>query len=211
MAYSIVGIWNMALQRIGAQGRITALDDGTPNAIKINAVWEYIRDEVLEDIKPKFATVRKTLAQSATEPANIEVYAYAYPLPSDYLCLADGIEGDPPIWPEDIGPYVLETLSPTDESLSLMTNYDSVTADQDVYLTYVKRLVNPAKYPASFINALAFRLAAELTFSIVESAGKYQAMMQLYDRAKKKARAASLDQDYLRDEKGSDSWETAGR
>ena len=212
MAYSIVGIVNMALQRIGAKGRITNISDATdPNAVKANAVWEYIRDEVLEEVKPKFAAFRVALAQSATTPANSDVYDYAYPLPNDYICMANGIADDPVVWPSSVVPYVIETLTASEDSLALMTNYDSVTEPYPIYLTYIRRITNPARYTASFINALSFRLGAELSFAIPESGQKFEAMMTMYEKTKRKAKAGSNQQDYLADEKGSDNWEMAGR
>lgn len=209
MAYSIAGIVNTALQRIGAKGTITGLNDGSPNAIRANTVWEYILNEVLEEIKPKFATVRVALAQGATAPANSEMYDYAYPLPADYLCIAEGSKDDPAISPSSVAPYVIETLA--DESLCLMTNYDSTTASYDIYLTYVRKVTNPGRFTASFINALANRLGAELSLVIPESLNKFDAFMTMYDRTRRKAKAGSRSQDSLADEKGSDSWETAGR
>lgn len=211
MAYSVTGIVNMALQRIGAKGRIAAITDTSdPNAVKANTVWEYIRDEVMEAVKPKFATVRKTLAQSTTAPANEDVYEFAYPLPADFLCLADDSKDDPAVWPDaSIAPYVFEALD--DGTVCLMTNYDSTEADYEVYLTYVRKVTDPAKYTPSFINCLCYRLAAELCLSVAESTSKFEAMTNLYLRALKKAKAASRAQNYLEDEKGSDSYETAGR
>ncbi len=210
MANSIVGIVNMALQRIGAKSSISSMTDGSPNAIKASTVWEYIRDEVIEAVKPKFATVRAPLAQSATAPANTEVYDFAYPLPVDYLCLADDKKDDPAIWPDtSVAPYVIEGLD--DGTVCLMTNYDSTTEDYDIILTYVRKVTDPAKYTPQFINALTFRLAAELALTIAESGSKYEAMMTLYEKARRRAKAASRAQDYLEDEKGSDSFETAGR
>lgn len=212
MAYSDVGIANMALQRIGAKSSISALNEGTPNAIKANAVWEYIRDEVLEEIKPKFATLRVALSQSSTTPANDEQYDFAYPLPNDYFCLADDKNNtDPVIWPSSVAPYVIETLSSSDETSCLMTNYDSTTDGYNIYLTYVKKVTDVARYTPSFINALTYRLAAEFALSITESGGKYEAMIKLYEKAKKKAKAQSLTQDYLADEKGKSDWVNAGR
>ena len=208
MSYSIVGIANLALQRIGAKSRITSLTDGSPNAINVNAVWEYILDEVLEFVKPKFATERVVLAQGTTDPANTDVYEFEYPIPSDYLCLAVDTKDDPAVWPASVVPYVIETLSAG--TVCLMTNYDSTDTD-DVYLTYIKRVSDPAKFAPSFINALVFRLAAELTFAVAPSGSKFEAMMTLYERAARRARGASRGQDYLEDEQGSDSWETAGR
>lgn len=211
MAYSNVSIANIALQRIGAKSSITAIDppDGSPNSIKVATVWEYIRDEVLETVKPKFATVRKELTQSTTDPINTDVYEYSYPLPADYICLADDTKEDPNVYPQPgVEPYVIEAA--LDGTLCLMTDYDNTT-DGDMFITYIRRVTDPAKYSPSFINCFAFRLAAELCLSIVESATKYEFMLKLFDRSCKKAKGGSRAQDYLEDEKGSNDWDTAGR
>jgi len=211
MAYSNVGIANMALQRIGAKTSITSLTDGSPNAVKANTVWEYIRDEVLEAVKPKFATLRVSLAQSATAPVNDNLYLYAYPLPTDYLCLADDSKDDLAVYPiPGVAPYVIESLSTGVRCL--MTNYDStVTSADAIYMTYIQRAADPSIYSPSFINCFCYRLAAELCLSVAESGSKFDAMMKLYFDAKKKAKGASRAQDYLADEKGNTAYEYAGR
>jgi len=208
MAYSNVGIANMMLQRLGAKSRLTSLTDGSPNAVPVNTIWEYIRDEVLEAVKPKFATVRVELAQSTTDPINTNVYLYAYPLPSDYLCLADDRADDPVVWPVTVAPYVIEAQA--DGTMALMSNYDN-TSNDAVYLTYIRRVVDPSKYSPSFINAFAFRGAAELCFAIAPGVGKYEAMINLYRKALKAAKAGSRAQDFLEDEQGSTAYEDAGR
>jgi len=212
MAYSNVGIVNMALQRIGAKSSVTTLDppDGSPNSIKAYAVWEYILDEVLETVKPKFATVRRALSQSTTDPINTDVYEYSYPLPADFICFADDYKDDLAVWPQPgIEPYVIEAAN--DGTLCLFTNYDSTEEEDDVYITYVRKVVDPAKFSPSFINCLCYRLAAELTLSVAESGSKFEFMMKMYGSSLKKAKAGSRGLDYFEDEKGSDSWEDAGR
>jgi hypothetical protein len=209
MAYSIVGIANMALQKLGAKSSITSLTDGTPNATKVSVVWEYILNETLETIKPSFAKVRVALSQSSTTPANDDQYLYAYPFPSDYLALADGRADDVAIWPEDVAPYTVETLA--DGTLCLMTNYDSTTAGYSIYLTYIRKTTDPSKYSALFINALTFRLAAELAFSVTEGTGKFEAMTNLYAKARLKAIASDRTHRYLANEKANADWEGAGR
>lgn len=209
MGYSNVGIANMALQRIGAKGSIASISGLLPNEIKIGTVWEYIRDEVFESVKPKFATLRVALTQNATAPANDDMYLYAYTLPSDYLCLADDSKGDRAVYPvPGVEPYVIETLAAG--TVCLMSNYDSVESG-DIYLTYIRKVTDPTKYSPSFVNCFAFRLAAELCLSITESGSKYEAMMNLYMKSLKQARGASRAQDYLADEKGNTTWTDAGR
>ncbi len=140
------------------------------------------------------------------------MYDYAYPLPNDYLCLANAKKDDDlVVWPSSVAPYVIAPLSPAAESFCIMPAYDNEEEGSPVTLKYLNRVTNPQRYTASFINALAYRLAAELSFSVPESGGKFEAMMTLYEKAKRKAKAGNLAQDNLIDELGSDSWETAGR
>jgi len=209
MAFSDVGIAKLALQRLGAKSSIVSLTDGSTNAGKVSVAWEYVLKECLETIKPKFAITRVSLAQGVTDPANTDVYEFAYPLPADYLALAEGSADDPAIWPSDVAPYVIETLS--DGSLALLTNYDTTTADYGIYLTYVKYAQNPALYTGVFVNALVFRLAAELAFTITEGSGKFEAMITLYEKARRKASGVDRRQDYLADEKSNEDWSGAGR
>ena len=57
MAYSQVGIINLALSRIGKKGIAVITEDST-QAIKARAAWEYILYEVLEARDWKFAKRR---------------------------------------------------------------------------------------------------------------------------------------------------------
>jgi hypothetical protein len=212
MAYSKVRIANRALQVIGAKGSITALPDAAnPNAVKVNNIWDEVLDIVLADVKPRFATLRTGLSQSATSPANACRWKYAYPLPADYLCPAVDNADDPWIWPAGIEPYSIETLSAADGSLCIMTDYDSSGGD-DVYVLYVRRITDPTKFFAAFQTCVAYRLAAELALSVVESITKHQDMMTLYERSLKKAKAADRRQLYVENEKkDADAWVDAGR
>lgn len=209
MAYSNVGIANMALQRLGAKSSLSSLTDGTPNANKVSTVWEYVLNEVLETIKPRFATVRVALSQSVTLPANTDQYEHCYSMPADYLCLAEGSADDPAIWPKDCHPYSIESLDGW--TFVLMTDYDTSESGDSIFATYVRKATNPAKYTALFINAFAYRLAAELSYTITEGVGKFEHMMNMYDKARAKAGAVDKKQTYIEGEKDNTDWEMAGR
>ena len=65
MAYTELGVVNLALQRLGAK-KITSADWATPGtnqALAAAAAWEYIRDEVLEAADWNFAKTRTTLSK----------------------------------------------------------------------------------------------------------------------------------------------------
>lgn len=204
MAYSIVGISNLALRRIGVK-RIASLSEDSPQAIDVNACWEYIRDLVLEAKDWKFAKIRKKLAQSAITPEY--GWAYAYGLPEGFLRLCREDEDDHPVYPPSY-PYKIETLS--DGNIYILSNYDN-TDNDDFYITCIVRVTDPAKYSASFIDALAWRLGAELSIPRTEARLKFSDCMNVYEVALAKAEGLNQFFDYFEDEAGSDSWESAGR
>lgn len=233
MAYSTVGIANRALLRIGAD-IIASLSENSPNAIKVNAIYADVRDEVLQARDWKFAVTRAKLVVSATTP--LYGYNFAYAMPSDFLRLkkwrntdsrglnpASNPSGylyqfvdhtgfppitayDPPVYPAD-NPYVVEALP--DGTFCLLTNYDNT--EEDLIINYVKQETNAARYSPTFVSLLAFKLAAELAISITESINKAANMETMYQRTLKSAAAVNESLDFLPDETGSSSWESAGR
>ena len=66
MNYSQASISNLALGRIGARGNIVDVNENSPNAVKILAVWDAIFQEVLSERDWKFAKIRAQLAQASS-------------------------------------------------------------------------------------------------------------------------------------------------
>jgi len=81
--YSQASIANLALGRIGARGTITDLNENTPNAIKVLAVWDAIFQEVLSERDWKFAKIRTELQLSPQRP--LYAYRHAWAMPADFL------------------------------------------------------------------------------------------------------------------------------
>ena len=130
MNYSQTGIANVALNRIGARGTITSVNENSPNAVKTLAIWDTIFQEVLSERDWKFAKTRVQLQLSSVIP--LYSYKAAWALPADLLRFVRphkrptdrhnywwgwGPEGsgwyrksDPPFWPANT-PYVIETLT----------------------------------------------------------------------------------------------------
>lgn len=203
MAHSQTGIVNLALGKIGAK-RIANIDEDSNQAIRARDIWEYIRDEVLEAGEWKFAKTRVALAQSTTEP--LYGWDYAYPLPSDFLKLCLGTPEDPSVYPTG-NAWVIETLP--SGRMVLLTDYDN--SSNDLYINYIRRVVDVTKYSPSFVSALAFRLAAELAIPLTEGMKKYNTLISIYEVALRKAVGVNQSGDYLEDEQGSTDWENAGR
>ena len=128
MNYSQTQLINLALNRIGARGVITSINDPSPNAVKALLVWDPVFQEVLSERDWKFAKTRVQLQLSPVTP--LYTYRYAWALPADFLRFVRptkrqqrysfwgwGPEGegwynneDPPFWPQRRD-YKVETLT----------------------------------------------------------------------------------------------------
>lgn len=129
MNYSQTSISNLALNRIGARGAISDINENTPNAKKVLIVWDAIFQEVLSERDWKFAKTRTPLQLSPQPP--LYGYRAAWAMPADFLRFVrprrrqiNGNYGwmwggdywgwgwyersDPPFWPE--GDWKVETM-----------------------------------------------------------------------------------------------------
>lgn len=220
MAYSVTGIVNLALSRIGVKG-IANLSEQSQQAIAANASWQYIRDEVLSAKDWYFAKKRVALAQNATSPAYN--FDYAYTLPADFLRLCKQDSSDASVFPSgyyaedsitgqvliqnNYTAYKIEAIS--DGTLCLVTNYDN--SSYDIYINYIAKITDVTKFSPQFISALAFRLAAELSITRTETRSKFTDMMETYRTSLVDAEGHNMSMDYNNGETGTDSWLMAGR
>ena len=168
-------IANVALRLVGGT-RITSFTQATPNANAVNDIYSEIRDNMLE-FPWNFATQRVELAQLTTTPSF--GYDYAYALPSDWLYTISVHDND--------GGY--GTIDYREEQVA--SQKVIATDHSSVYLTYVKREIDPNLMPASFRMALASALARNLAITLANSNVLED---QLASRAEKDlAKAKSID------------------
>lgn len=192
MAYSQVGIVNLALIRAKST-TISAMTDNSVAARTASAVWDYVRDEVLSSGVPwNFAKETATLAQDTTTPDDYD-YRYAKPVPClDIISVKQ--EGAPIAYVER-GAY-------------LYSDVDNTT--YDIIIEYIKTITDYTTWTPLFINAFAYRLAAELGAKL-ESIDVND-MLQKYMMTIQQAMGHNQRQDYIEDDpEGSDAWITAGR
>lgn len=83
---SKVEVGNRALIKLGA-ARVSSFEDGTKQALLLSQMWDTVRDAEIAAHPWTFAIKRVTLPASSTEPDH--GWAYAYPLPSDYLAVVE--------------------------------------------------------------------------------------------------------------------------
>lgn len=193
MAYSQVGILKIALIRCGQSVLPASINEESLAARTAKVVWDHVRDEVLSIGVPwNFAKKTVALAKDTTAPDD---YEYRYAKPEGCLGIIGVTQEDIPVAYVERGDY-------------LYTDVDN--SDDDILMEYVSVVSDYTKWSAPFVNAFAFRMAAELA-PVLEMSDAND-LLQKYQLALFDAMAHNQRQDYIKDDpKGSSSWKDAGR
>lgn len=191
---SDVAICNIALVSLGAD-TITSLDEDTENARKLNAIYPYIRNEVLRAHPWNFAIRWASLAQLSETPTND--FSYAYQLPTDPKCLK------------------VIRLNEDGEDYDFRVEANKLYCDlSSVTIEYIAEITDATKFDSQFIVALAARLAAELAYPITGSLEVRKAKWEEYLLKIQEARSSDsqegtteiIDKSDWIDERGADDW-----
>lgn len=161
-----VQICNMGLARVSGEP-ISDIDDFTDGASKSAALcrtfFDPLRDIVLRATKPQFAIFRQSLTAVTPSVLTLTARVYAYQLPTDPYCLR-ALE----VYSAALVPSVL----PWDLEGRII-----YTDEYNAYLRYVARVEDPQEWDAAFVDAFAWRLAAEVDKPINGSSDGYAALM----------------------------------
>jgi len=153
--------------------RITSLTDGSNNANAAIDVYTQVRDDLLRSHNWNFATRRRKLAQTSTDPTF--EFDHAYVLPSDWLRTVS-------VHDNDAG---AGTLLYREEEVS---NQGAIVASADeIWIRYIYRVTDPNRMPADFRAALAYSLALAIPGVSNLSAARED---RLEDRAERRIRKA---------------------
>jgi len=143
MALSETKICNLALAKVGSK-RINDIDtDTTPEAIWCRTFYEQTRDALLRSNSWSFAKARATLSEDASAP-DFE-YDNQFDLPADFMRLVSLYN----TW---------STFKIEGEKL--------LTDDSSAEIVYVKKVTDPTKFDALFVEALVLQLAIKLSMAI---------------------------------------------
>ncbi len=148
-AYDI-NVCNQALMQMGGK-RISGFDDNSVEERDCEAIYETLRDQVLEAFPWTFAKRRASLVQ-ATETPDFG-YSYFYALPADCL-----------------NPGKMDSAVGTAEAEWTVEGEMLLTDEEEVNLHYTAKVVDAQKYSPSFIQALALLMASRLAMSIGKNA-----------------------------------------
>lgn len=199
-----VGIGNLALAHIGQRGTISSLDppEGSEHAERVSQFIDLARDVMLEAAPWNFATRRVAGAAIATEVAGwgyvytkpadaVRILSVQSPQPSAEYAALPGLDvpaiTDAPYilgrtWADQ--PWVIETLA--DGSEVILSNVENAV------IRYVRRITDPTKFSAQFVEAMAQRLAAMLAGPIIKGSEGIALAQRCTNEAMRLAREAMV-------------------
>jgi len=164
---SAIDICNLALSRLGDDATVSSIDppEGSPQAEHCARFWPLARGIILASHEWGFATCTKALAQFSEAPVG---WLYAYSLPSDYVKVV-----------RVTGPAA---DIPADYEIGLATAGNTIllTNQPQALLMYVANVIDTVRYPALFIDALAWLLASHLAGPLIKGESGAQAAQTAY-------------------------------
>lgn len=180
-AASRVQIANMMAVKLGASS-IRSFKDQSKVARSVALVYDRILDLELSRHWWRFAICRKSMPEVISdEPRG--PFHYSYGKPSDWLTTL--FFGPPGAWPG-----VLSILDPSAELPEWSHEGVYIHSNQaaPAELVYLRRITDPTKYHATFVEAFACRLAMETCDAITGSMSRWNALAIQYNASIAEAR-----------------------
>lgn len=178
MASSETEICNSALIKLGLEP-ILSLSDDSKRARFCAHQYPILRDAELRSHPWNFAIARKELAKTTTD--GVFEFTNQFVLPSDVLRILKtnlNLDGGGTIEEK----WQVETDGVAGGRL-LVTN------DTAVKIRYIKKITDVALFTSDFAEVLAWRLAADLAYSLVQSVSLGQQMFAAYEQFARRARS----------------------
>jgi len=153
-AQSEVTICNLAMTMLSTSRFLSLTNPEDENAKKCNAVYSYLRDDMLVSYNWGFATAEVELAEITEESPVLANWSKVYQIPTDCLRI---IEQD--------GQY------------DYKRHEDKIYSNESTCkISYIKRITDPLKFPAYFAKALSADIAATLAYGITQNATQAEIM-----------------------------------
>jgi hypothetical protein len=163
---SDVDICNSALNMIGASNIISLTEDSRAARV-CNQRFEFVRDAVSR-AHPWNALVRRASVAAETDTPAFE-FSYQHALPAD--------------------PYCLRVIRPQDIDTIYRVEGRKILANVTPFnFIYIARVTDPNEYDQLLIESIAARLAADISYALVNSATLTASMFQLYNDKLSEAR-----------------------
>jgi len=188
MGISKTALVNRSLTLVGGNP-IVNIDDDTQNARVVNRVYDSSLRSILSECAWRFALKRSLLSLSA---ATLDWYhtgeSYLYSKPTDSIRIFD-VNSNTAEWREE-GDYIISDTA-------------------GLGIKYVHYLDNPAKYPASFVEAFSDKLCSDIAFMILNSKTTAEAFLEKYNSVSLPKAMAENAQIGINQVAKDDAWENA--
>jgi len=188
MALTKTDIINRALTLVGASP-VISIDDDTNNARVLSRVYESALRYVLSECKWNFATKRANLSVLTDILDFYDVgEGIVYQKPTDMIRIYS-VNPVKAYWREE-GDYI-------------------VSDSADLGVRYVYYLDTPSKYPMYFIEAFTDKLAADISYAIVNSASLAEKFVTKYEKISLPKAISANSQTGIQQTMTDDAWELA--
>lgn len=169
-------IVNLALARLG-QPSISAMSEASNEAARVSAVWDNALLATQHAFRWPFLMTRVGLALVEETPDSFP-YLYEYALPSDMVQAYEIVSGIPDVHV----PFLIEG------------SY-LYTDKEDAVLVYSFKETRCSKFSPTFCDALAWRIAGDLSLSLSGSTQYAQTAEQNYQQCLSMAKAQAANSD----------------
>ena len=163
---SDVDICNSALNMLGASNIVSLTEDSRAGRL-CNQRYEFVRDAVMRAHPWNCLITRASIAADATAPAFEFTYAHTLP----------------------VSPYCLRVLRPQDPNTIFKIEGRKILANATPFaFIYVARVSDPNEYDQLLVETIAARMAADISYALVNSNVLTQTMFALYEQKLSEAR-----------------------
>ena len=163
---SEVDICNSALNMIGASNIISLTEDSRAARV-CNQRYEFVRDAVSR-AHPWNCLIRRVSVAAESEAPAFE-FTHQHSLPAD--------------------PYCLRVLRPQDIDTIFRVEGRKILSNTTPFaFIFIARVTDPNEYDQLLIETIAARLAADISYALVNSATLTQTLFALYDQKLSEAR-----------------------
>lgn len=184
-----VTICNMAISLTGQGKPISDILGKEPAAVACNLHYVASLFELLGEFYWNWATKTAPLTlvtQTQPDPAGLQVtipWVYQYAYPGDCLNFIGVLSGFPK---DTLFTIVEHRIVYQDQQQTIFCNMPNALGE------YVVMALDPTRYPAAFVKALYYLLAAKISPSLTQKEAKTNQLLQLYGIFRDKAIATDL-------------------
>ena len=181
-----IEICNIALGRIGV-ANIERIDEASEAARLCNRYYDFTRSNVLERFPWTFAARREQLALLDVTPTPDFKYAYRYP--QDALCIQK-------MFNQHFVGYPWQNqykIAGDKEGRVIYTNIENA------WIEYTANVSDASQFDAQFIEALSWKLAAEIAYALTGNTQLMQMCVQAYNAYFAEAKSKDADEENIHD------------